>query len=86
MAGFGLASTETVRFACCPCTTWVSRANSEVFPCESVAVAETNWPMTLGTGRVTLIWATPLASVVSWVCPSRVCPSPKLLGSRVGLM
>ena len=50
--------------------------NSEVFPCEFVAVAVMDWPGEADPATVTLNVALPFAAVVVVAEPRNVCPSP----------
>src|SRR5438270_10776329 len=59
--------------------------NAEVLFAGSVAVAVTTWPGTRPTGSVTLMFALQLPSVVTFVAPINVWPSPLPDGSQVGV-
>src|SRR6185503_15868721 len=65
------------------CTT-LHAENSEVLLPGSVAVAVTTVPAVSETGRLTLIGAFPPPSVITFVKPMNVCPSPLPEASQAG--
>src|SRR5262249_584149 len=68
-----------------PALTVIALENCEVFDFGPVAVAVMNSPAGTGVVRVTEKLALPLASVVTVTVPRNCAPSPRPLGSRVGL-